>query len=744
MNHPSTTQLQRLLAEELPADERERVEEHVNGCDACLERLEAWQRPPRSDRLLLAELLLRPPAEPGPPADGPAPAPARAGATAPLEKTLPFVAGPAAPDRPAFAGYEVLERVGSGGMGEVFRARHLLTGRVVALKTVLSGFGPAHGEYLARFRSEAEAVSRLQHANIISIYEVGEQDGRPFFTMEWVDGGNLAEQLAGKPRPPREAAALAETLARAVHAAHEAGVVHRDLKPANILLSGSDKRPRLSPGEATSGDACRYDRLTDCTPKVADFGLAKRLDVESGQTQTGQILGTPSYMAPEQTTGQARSVGPAADVYALGALLYEMLTGRAPFQGTNFMETLEQVRSREPVAVRSLQPKAPRDLETICLKCLSKEPHRRYATGLELADDLRRWLDGLPVLARPAGSAERLAKWGRRHPERAALVGLGTALIVALTAGLLWQFWAGNASYARQLANTADAQLGLIKYAVSKTAHAPEANLAAMLRDPAAHKTKLPKFLQETRDHFRDWFTRPDERQPIVNWFAMTADGTIVADSYDDPKSVGINYAFRDYYRGAAGSSADKNAVYLSHVYESEQDGRFKFTAVTRVWDAEGLAGLVAASIAVDSTMVGLDMKQEAAGARLVGCLDRNPKPGHEPADLPPFIVVLHRDYSGSEQRPEPPPPGQLATLEHLENDRTKAQATDRLSSGSVVDYARVGDSHFVVVVEQPYPWPLNVLLRWWVWWAVPLGAAALAWSGYRLRARAGGARGQA
>jgi serine/threonine-protein kinase len=342
---------------------------------------------------------------------GPRPDPAGAGEV-PLEdrRTTPRSrAGDAAPC-PALAGYEVLEELGRGGMGVVYKARHLRLKCLVALKMIRAG-AHAGPEDRARFRAEGEAVARLKHANIVHVYDVGEHEGHPFFALEYVAGGSLAQRLEGQPVPPRQAADWAQTLARAVHHAHEQGVIHRDLKPANVLV----------------GD--------DGTLKITDFGLAKRLDSDARQTDTGAVLGTPSYMAPEQARGQTRQAGPAADVYSLGAVLYELLTGRPPFQGTTALDTLEQVRSREPVPPTRLQPKVPRDLETICLKCLRKEPGKRYASARELADDLGRFLAHEPVRARPAGRWERTVKWARRRPAAAALLGAAVLLVLGLAAG---------------------------------------------------------------------------------------------------------------------------------------------------------------------------------------------------------------------------------------------------------------------------------------------------------------------
>jgi WD40 repeat protein len=317
----------------------------------------------------------------------------------------------ALPDVP---GYEILEELGRGGMGVVYKARQVALKRLVALKMIRAA-GQAGAEDCARFAREAEAAARLQHPNIVPIYEIGSLEGRPYFALELVEGGSLDRKLAGTPLPDRQAARLVEALARAMAYAHERGIVHRDLKPANVLLAA------------------------DGTPKIADFGLAKVLHDEAGQTQTGAVLGTPCYMAPEQAAGKTREVGPAADIYALGAVLYECLAGRPPFKAATTFDTLWQVRMEEPVPPSRLQPRVPRDLETVCLKALAKEPGRRYASAEALADDLGRFLRHEPVRARRIGPAARLARWCRRKPAVAGTLAAAVAA-VALVAGVgLWQ-----------------------------------------------------------------------------------------------------------------------------------------------------------------------------------------------------------------------------------------------------------------------------------------------------------------
>ncbi|HEX3149981.1 MAG TPA: serine/threonine-protein kinase [Gemmataceae bacterium] len=304
------------------------------------------------------------------------------------------------------AGYEILEELGRGGMGIVYKARHIALKRVVALKMILAG-AHARSKDLERFRAEAEAVARFQHPNIVQIHEVGEADGLPYFSLEFVEYGTLSKKIARDPQEPRYAAETVEALARAMQYAHERGVIHRDLKPSNILLADGG------------------------VPKITDFGLAKRFDDESERTQTGQVLGTPSYMAPEQASADFDKVGPPTDVYALGATLYDLLTGRPPFSGSSVLDTLEMVRTREPVPPGSLAGHVPRDLETICLKCLQKDPARRYTTAGALADDLRSFLDGKPIKARPVGSMERAWRWAKRNPWLAAM---GSAVAILLVA----------------------------------------------------------------------------------------------------------------------------------------------------------------------------------------------------------------------------------------------------------------------------------------------------------------------
>jgi serine/threonine protein kinase len=310
-------------------------------------------------------------------------------------------------------GYEVVGELGRGGMGVVYLARKVALNRFCALKMILAG-AHAGGAALARFRAEAAAIARLRHPDIVQIYHVGEADGLPYLELEYLPGGGLDRVLDGSPRPTEVAASLVETVTRAIAEAHRQGIVHRDLKPANILLDASGR------------------------PKVADFGLAKILGSDDGITKTRAVLGSPSYMAPEQAEGDARSVAATTDVYALGAILYELLTGRPPFRAATALLTLAQVKDSDPVPPSRFQPGLPGDVETICLKCLEKSPQRRYPTADALAEDLRRFLASEPILARPVPSWVRAWKWARRRPALAAALTVSTAAILLLLVGALY------------------------------------------------------------------------------------------------------------------------------------------------------------------------------------------------------------------------------------------------------------------------------------------------------------------
>lgn len=351
---------------------------------------------------------------------------------------------PLPPSDPGIPGFDILSVLGYGGMGVVYKARQEPTGRLVALKMLSAGIQARPGDQ-ARFEREAEAISRLSHPHIVPVIAVGRHNGLPYVALEFMDRGSLADAITDNPLMPARAAELVEILARAVQAAHDAGIIHRDLKPANVLLA--------SPVDVSSDHPAVATLNLLGVPKVADFGLAKRIDDEGAQTRTGAIMGTPGYMAPEQATGKSRTLGPSCDIWALGAILYECLTGRVPFQGATVLETLDQVRSIEPPAPSSLRADIPAELETICLKCLRKHPSDRYASATDLADDLRRYLDGKPILARPVPLWQRAGRWLTRH---GVALSLGLLTLASLATALwLWQRRSGTNKDARDQITTA-------------------------------------------------------------------------------------------------------------------------------------------------------------------------------------------------------------------------------------------------------------------------------------------------
>jgi tetratricopeptide (TPR) repeat protein len=444
----------------------------------------------------------------------------------------------AAPPPIRVQGYEIIAELGRGGMGVVYLARQAGLNRLVALKMILSGDYADHTD-LMRFRLEAEAAAKLQHPNIVQVYEISEADGRPYFCLEFVDGGSLVRKHAGNPQPVRQAADLLMQLARAMEYAHARNIVHRDLKPANILLT------------------------TEGAPKITDFGLAKRLDDRDSRTQSGSVLGTPSYMAPEQAHGRTRDVGPAADIYSLGAIFYEALVGRPPFKGETILDTLEQVRSQEPVPPSRLRPKTPRDLETICLKCLEKEPAKRYARAADLAEDLRRYMAGEPILARPTPAWERAWKWARRRPMAAALITVsalfGLSLVVS---GLAFgEYQRRQAAEQTRLRHVAEAEHDRAKQNYERARAAVDQMLTQVGQQRLAHEPRMEKLRRDllTRAlRFYERFLEENGADPEVRW--ETARSRLRVG--DIQEMLGEHDAAEASYNGARAAFAELAAAF--------------------------------------------------------------------------------------------------------------------------------------------------------------------------------------
>jgi WD40 repeat protein/tRNA A-37 threonylcarbamoyl transferase component Bud32 len=513
LNHPTDEKLHALSLGQLPEAELARVLAHLADCPSCCGRLDelAGADPLLSrlqQRAACREDSLVTPAQ-------------RRSAVRVLRhsqqaRAAARVQGPQAepeilPTPKQVGDYDILTEVGRGGMGVVYQARHRSLHRLVALKMVLAGRFASPTQEL-RFRLEAELAARVQHPNIVQVYEIGSYEGRPFLALEWVEGGSLANRLDGTPWPPGEAASLVETLARAIHVAHCEGVVHRDLKPANILLQKDEgRRMKDEP------DSSFILHPSSFVPKITDFGLAQ--PVEGGQTltQSGFLVGTPGYMAPEQAGGKRALVGPAMDIYALGVVLYELLTGQLPFPGDSTLEVLRAVTSDEPVRPRRLQPRLPRDLEAITLHCLEKEPGRRYPSALALAEDLQRFREGKQVVARPVGAAARLARACRRRPLVTLLLTLLTVSLFGGLAGVTWKWLEANEQ--RDQAN-AEKQKALYQTYTARMAAASAALSAHDVADAAHQLDAAPEDLRGWE--WRHFHSRLDDSSAV---FPLPAGG---------------------------------------------------------------------------------------------------------------------------------------------------------------------------------------------------------------------------
>lgn len=497
------------------------------------------------------------------------------GSTFPNSRNVPLADEPSV-SGVTISGYEIRRVLGRGSMGVVYKAKQLSLNRTVALKMVIAG-GHASIDERARFQREAEALASLQHPNIIQVYEVGEADGMPFFSMEFLPGGTL-EQLTegGSPIAPKLAAEIVEKLARAMSFAHSHGIIHRDLKPANVLMSAEKE------------------------PKITDFGLAKRLDEAAGlgsATQTGTAMGTPSYMAPEQAEGRVKEIGPLADVYALGAILYELVTGRPPFKGVTAVDTMLMVVSEEPVSPTRLQPRLPRDIATICLKCIQKPLPKRYQSALELAEDLRRFQNGEPIKAVPIGNWERVWKWAKRRPATAGLL-LFTAIasITTVTLGISFHLELRAAMRETQIEK---------KVAVSRLARLYVAQ-GMTYSDRGDNPLALPYLIEaiklDKEDPSRDELNRIRLAAVLKYCPRLVRVGFHESGVCDVGFSPTGNYAFSASSDGCVhiwlGSTTDPAAVHVSHVMHGaainrgafSRDGlRFATAGVdgkARMWDS--------------------------------------------------------------------------------------------------------------------------------------------------------------
>lgn len=519
-----------------------------------------------------------------------------------------------------FGNYEVLEQIGQGGMGAVYRAHQRGLGRVVALKLMLAGSRATEAE-IKRFHSEAKAAATLKHPNVVAIHEVGEHHGQQYFSMDYVEGRSLAEVIRRTPLPAARAARYVKVIAEAIHYAHERGILHRDLKPHNVLIDAQDE------------------------PRITDFGLARQIEVESDLTISGAVLGTPSYMPPEQAAGKRREIGRASDVYSLGAILYDLLTGRPPFRADTPLDTLRQVIDTEPAAPRLLNPKVPRDLETICLKCLAKTPAQRYASAQELVDDLGRFLRQEPIQARPVSNVGRLWRWAQRQPALAGLAGtVGVMFVLLGVAAVLFRFTVlGMTSFADEYVIKAiSSDLTRLTNAVALVSQ--DAHLPQLIQGRGPKELKV--FLEGRNKAINESGLKWMEGNPFDSWSLFDAEGVLLARWPETGESQEglLRVADRDHYQGARNNAP---APYVSKVFRSRTDPQdldkfgVSVAVMRRQGESEVIVGFLLATVTTSSTRT-LGREGDNAYIVLVGPTD----PSDPPELRRPWAIISHPAYN--------------------------------------------------------------------------------------------------
>jgi serine/threonine-protein kinase len=610
--------------------------------------------------------------------------------------------------------YVLLAKLGEGGQGVVWKARSRQEAEIVVALKTLRGPSSSSTASVERLRQDARAIARMKHPNIIGTSYFGEDGGRWFFVMDLVEGGTVEDRLAAYQADPRSAALLIEKIARAIHHAHtrSRGVLHLDLKPGNILLT-ADGEPKVT----DFGLSVRSGTI-DPSEEGAAFehpgGPNRASDLSVNFTRAG-IVGTLPFMSPEMAAGRGSDVSTASDVYGLGAILYAMLTGRAPFRGRDARETLSLVIRGNLSGPRELNRRVDRELNAVCLKCLNREPTRRYGSADALANDLRRWLERRPTLAGGKPSATREVQfWVRRHPIRFALaVLLVVALWLAGLAVAVAELRVENRRAAARLAGQVDRELRLIRRATQILAS--DARLrSAFASFPEPDQSGLRQRAIET------FLKAAVEREnlfgiaggnPFVNVLVMGADGVLLADTLADSPAVGKDYHVRDYYRAFFENHWPRDYVYVARSFLSIKDGRYKIAVSTRISGDRGeLLGVLVANFTIGPRLIDVDMRQEPNDAAVLCPMDRSdPQRGIEDPGPPwSYIFVLDRRYTVEwKDRPFEMDPSRLPDFG---GNPMLVEASGGLEGGRFVDYHRVGESHLIVVMSRNGPWPLSWL----------------------------------
>ncbi len=599
-----------------------------------------------------------------------------------------------------FGNYDVLEQIGQGGMGVVYRARQRGLGRVVALKLMLAGSRATEAE-IKRFHTEAKAAATLKHPHVVAIHEVGEHEGQHYFSMDYIEGRSLAEVVRRTPLPAARAARYVKLIADAIHYAHERGVLHRDLKPHNVLIDAQDE------------------------PRITDFGLARQIDVESDLTISGAVLGTPSYMPPEQAAGKRREIGRASDVYSLGAILYDLLTGRPPFRAETPLDTLRQVIDTEPAPPRLVNRKIPRDLETICLKCLAKTPAQRYASAQELADDLGRFLRQEPIHARPVSSLGRVWRWSRRQPALAGMAGaVGVLFLLLGVAAFLLRHdvGVGVLDNAQAKAGWVAGELLRLRLVVHGMASSPELAKLITANDLPALTTFLAGRLGPPNANLPSWIRGQ-------NWVIMTNGWTMLR--WPEPgkeRNLLQDRSARDYYAGALARAEVPgiDAVHVSQLYRSAEDDHYKFGASEVVRDAKGtVVGVLALMLRPVNLAEALGTANDRTKTVIFGVWDQSTELDPQDAraeggtNQPEFVIWYHPEFGTNNvvepasnpflpellplttsRRLPPDPSGVIQTRMDWFYHDPIARRQPKLTGIWLGGFARVPDTPFVVLSE--------------------------------------------
>jgi serine/threonine-protein kinase len=607
-----------------------------------------------------------------------------------FEEAEPFAAPDSVTGPQRFGSYELLGTLSRGGMGVVYRARHVGLGRTVALKMLVEGPLASDAEQY-RFRAEAEAAALLEHPNIVPIYEVGEHDGRPYFTMQLMEGGSLAGHLERFRGDPRRAAELVAVIARAVHHGHQHGILHRDLKPANILLDAAER------------------------PHVADFGVARHLLREGGHTQSGMVVGTPGYMAPEQAAGQARHLTTAADVYGLGAILYELLTGRPPFAAQTPAAVLRQVLEAEPVPPRVLEPRVDRDMETLCLKCLEKDPARRYGSAEALAEELERYLAGESILARRTGLLPRAWRWCLRNPGPAGILAtIAWLLLVTAVAALVAARAQERDHRTEELASNVKASqavAGMVLFRLKEYSDLVEwASAETQLRDGLVHQD-LPalqtfcRTLLDVRAAPPSGLEPPRGPSPFNNWLLLNSQGTVLARWPKPSKIIYWDFSWRDYFKGARQLAREgRHGTYVSRAFQSHEDEDYRFAISAPVYDAQRQwIGVIVGMAKTGRSLGALSLGGESDSRGDVVLMAPQDS-GHEEGGAPPegrYLIVLHRQLLPGQTQPVQP--GTERDLDAL-SDRLRPPDSEQLRIPEPWHTA-FSEDHQDPLAEDEKPW---------------------------------------